>query len=77
MVKLRFRLGLVTAKPLALQGALEYGSDLHVNKRHKIRHCVLSSDIFIVTFALGLLKIKNKSKKEWQMAIFLLRAART
>ena len=37
MVKLRFRLGLVTAnsKPLA-NLALEYGSDLHVNERQKI-----------------------------------------
>ena len=38
MVKLRFRQGLVTAKPLAQYSALEYGSDLHVNKRQKIRH---------------------------------------
>ena len=38
MVKLRFRLGLVTAKPLAHSTALEYGLDLHVNERQKIRH---------------------------------------
>ena len=38
MVKLRFRLGLVIAKPLAQHGTLEYGSDLHVNERQKIRH---------------------------------------
>ena len=36
-MKLRFRLGLVTAKPLA-HNALEYGLDLHVNERQKIRH---------------------------------------
>ena len=35
---LRFRLGLVTEKPLALYCALENGADLHVNERHKIRH---------------------------------------
>ena len=34
MVKLQFILGLVTAKP----HTAEYGSDLHVNKRQKIRH---------------------------------------
>ena len=34
MVKLRLRLGRVNEKPLAL----ENGSDLHVNKRQKIRH---------------------------------------
>ena len=38
MVKLRFRLGLVIAKPLAQHGALEYGSDLHVNERKKTPH---------------------------------------
>ena len=38
MVKLRYRLGRVTAKSLAQHGALEYGSDLHVNERQKIRH---------------------------------------
>ena len=38
MVKLRFRLGRVTAKPLAQHCTLKYGSDLHVNERQKIRH---------------------------------------
>ena len=37
MVKLRFRLGPVTQKPLA-HCALENGADLHVNERQKIRH---------------------------------------
>ena len=35
MVKLRFRLGRVTEKPLHI--ALENESDLHVNERQKIR----------------------------------------
>ena len=39
MVKLRFRLGRFTAKPLAQHSTLKYGSDLHVNERQKIRHC--------------------------------------
>ena len=34
MVKLRFRLGRVSTQ----HGALEHGSDLHVNKHQKIRH---------------------------------------
>ena len=38
MVKFRFKLGRVTAKPFTQHGALEYGSDLHVNERQKIRH---------------------------------------
>ena len=38
MVKLRFRLGRVTEKPLAHHVTLENGSDLRVNERHKIRH---------------------------------------
>ena len=37
MVKLRFRLGRVTEKPLAHHVTLENGSDLHVNERQKIR----------------------------------------
>ena len=36
-MKLRFRLGPVTQKPLA-HYALENGADLHVNERQKIRH---------------------------------------
>ena len=44
-MKLWFRLGLVTAKPLAQFGALEYGLDLHVNERQKIRHyCARSTE---------------------------------
>ena len=38
LVKLRFRLGPVTQKPLAHCTALENGADLHVNERQKIRH---------------------------------------
>ena len=38
MGKLRFRLGRVNEKPLALHVALENGSFLHVNERKKIRH---------------------------------------
>ena len=58
MVKLRFRLGLYRyCEAVSTQhGALEYGSDLHVNERQKIRHY----------HAIGLLK----NKKERQMAIF-------
>ena len=38
-MKLRFRLGPITQKPLAQQhGALENGADLRVNERQKIRH---------------------------------------
>ena len=57
MVKLRFRLGLVTSKPLAHSTfALEYGSDLHVNERQKIRH-----------YALDLLKNKtNEKEAKWR-----------
>ena len=36
-MKLQFRLGPVTQKPLA-HCALENGADLHVNERQKIRH---------------------------------------
>ena len=62
MVKRRFRLGLVTTKPLAQHGVLEYGSDLHVNECQKKRHYHTRS-----------MKNKNKknmNKKECQMAIF-------
>ena len=40
MVKLRFRLGLVTAKLLAHSTSRynDYGSNLHVNEHQKIRH---------------------------------------
>ena len=38
MVKLRFRLGLVTEKTLVHHVALENGSDVNVNERQKIRH---------------------------------------
>ena len=37
-MKLRFRLGPVTQKQLALHCALENGADLHVNERQKVRH---------------------------------------
>ena len=38
MVKLRFRLGLVTEDVSTRHVALENGSDVHVNERQKIRH---------------------------------------
>ena len=38
MVKLRFRLGLVTETVSTLHVALENGSDVHANERQKIRH---------------------------------------
>ena len=59
MVKLRYRLGLVTATQ---HGALEYGSDLHINERQKIRH-----------YRVGLLKKKNKKNAKWRF--FTLRGA--
>ena len=57
MVKLRFILGLVAVKPLAQHGALEYGSDLHVNERQKIRHYRARST-------------EKSKEEERQMAIF-------
>ena len=38
MIKLRFRLGRVTAAKETLYCELENGSDLHVNERQKTRH---------------------------------------
>ena len=55
MVKLLFRLGLVTEKPLAHSTALENGSDLHENERQKIQHNRAT---------VGLLKNKTNKKKE-------------
>ena len=67
-MKLRFRLGPVTQKPLAntLNGALENGADLRVNEPQKIRHYRARST-------------EEEEEKEGEIAgvsDFLIRAAR-
>ena len=60
LVKLRFRLGPATQKPLVytLHCALEDGADLHVNERQRIRH-----------YRASLLK-NNYEEEECQMESF-------
>ena len=58
MVKLRFRLGLYSYREAVStqHGALEYGSNLHVNERQKMT----------LSHYIGLLKNKNKKECKWR-----------